>query len=116
MKKTQCQPKLSVSQPPTVGPTTGPTVAVIPKRARPNGCLLFGSVDNATVRAIGIITPPVKPWPARKQIISLRLRAIPQRQEKSTNSPTLPTMYHLNVNTRGSHPVIGLFTTPPPKY
>jgi hypothetical protein len=93
----------------------GPRVAVTPNRARPCGCLLFGRVERTVVSAIGIMTPPVKPWLARKTIMAPRLRANPQRQEKMRNKATLTNRYQRGLNTRESQAVSGMVMISPIK-
>ncbi len=55
------------------------------------GRFFSGSLRVTSVIAIGIITPPVKPWAARKAIMDSRLQAMPHSVLKSRNSATLTT-------------------------
>ena len=52
-----------------VGPIAGAKVAESANSASPTGCFGFGSKVMMMVNAIGISTPPVKPWIARSTII-----------------------------------------------
>ena len=74
-----------------MGPIAGPSVAVMPNSIRPNGRFSGGSLMFTIVNAIGIMTPPVNPWAARKAIISTRLDATPHSIEKATNRIALTT-------------------------
>ncbi len=58
-----------------VGPIAGAKVAESANSARPIGCFERGSMVTMMVKAAGISTPPVKPWKARRMIISLRFPA-----------------------------------------
>ncbi len=78
-----------MSQPPTVGPMAGAKVAVSPNSAMPTGCWLFGRRVRTMTIAVGISTPPVKPWPARKRIIWLNDVESAQASEKPVNRMVL---------------------------
>ena len=67
----------------------GAKVAVTPNSARPIGCFDFGRQCNTIVIAVGMNTPPVKPCPARKMIISGRLVDNPHSIENSKNNAQL---------------------------
>ena len=77
---------MSVSQPPTAGPMAGAKVMVRPKTALATARWLPGMRSSMMVKAVGISTPPVKPWPTRNRIISLRFEANPHSTEKPRNS------------------------------
>ena len=72
-----------------VGPIAGANVAEIANSASPIGCFAFGSSVMMIVNAIGISTPPVKPWTARSTIICARSCASAQAAENTRNSTAL---------------------------
>ena len=78
-----------MSQPPMVGPIAGAKVAVSPKMVMPIGCWCFGSRVRRMVMAVGISTPPVTPWPARKRMSCGSEVESAQRTEKTMNSAVL---------------------------
>jgi hypothetical protein len=74
-RNSQCQLMFSVSQPPSVGPMDGASVATIPmatcwsiERLGPNSV-------NAAAIVVGIIAAPTKPWMQRNTIRLLRSHA-----------------------------------------
>ena len=72
-----------------VGPIAGANVADSANSASPIGCLGFGNSVMISVKAIGISTPPVKPWIARSTIICGRSRASAQAADSARNSTAL---------------------------
>ncbi len=68
-----------------VGPIAGAKVADTANSASPTACLAFGSSVMISVNAIGISTPPVKPWIARSTIICGRSCANAQAPENTRN-------------------------------
>ncbi len=72
-----------------VGPIAGAKVADRANSARPIGCLALGNNVMIRVNAIGISTPPVKPWIARSTIICSRFCAIAQAAENTRNRMAL---------------------------
>ncbi len=70
-------------------------------------------VVEITVRLMGMSTPPVKPCPARKAIISPRLWDTPHRPEKSRKRRTLPTRYQRTEKTREAQAVSGIVMISP---
>ena len=66
-----------------VGPMAGAKVAASANIARPIGCWAFGSLVRIRVKAIGISTPPMKPWKPRSAIIWGRSAAKAQATEKT---------------------------------
>jgi hypothetical protein len=67
----------------------GAKVAETAKSARPIGCFALGSSVIMTVKAIGMRTPPAKPWKARSTIICPRLWAKAQPTEKARKRAAL---------------------------
>ena len=61
MKNTQFHEKLSVSQPPNVGPTAGPTIAPIEKSPWLRPTLSLGNVSRSVACAVAINPPPNAP-------------------------------------------------------
>ena len=86
MKKTQRQLKLSVIQPPMVGPNTGATTVAtaVNENARPR--CSGGKVSRMMDCWLGCRPPPKKPCRTRKMISCGRLAAIPQRNEQTVNA------------------------------
>src|SRR3954471_13906507 len=86
IKKHQCQDKLSLSQPPSVGPTTGATTTAMPYSAKPwlrlDGGKAAARIDCAT----GVIPPPASPCMIRKINSDCRFHANPQSNELSVNN------------------------------
>ena len=72
-----------------VGPIAGAKVADSANSARPTGCFAFGSSVMISVNAIGISTPPVKPWMARSTIICGRSARRRRRPKAARNSTAL---------------------------
>ena len=70
-----------------VGPMAGANVTVRPKMALAIVRWASGMRSTRMVKAVGISTPPVKPWPIRNRIISFKLPASPHRTENTRNSP-----------------------------
>ena len=59
---------------------------------------------------VGIIAPPVKPWPTLPMIISVRFDENPQAIEKPMNNSAMIIRNRRNPNTRSSHAVSGMIT------
>ena len=78
-----------MSQPPMEGPIAGAKVAVSPKIVMPTPCCALGMRVRRMVIAVGISTPPVKPWPARKAISWPSEVDWAHRSEKTMNSAVL---------------------------
>ena len=72
-----------------VGPIAGAKVAETANIASPIGCFAFGSSVMMSVKAIGISTPPLKPWMARSTIICGRSCASAQAAENTRNRTAL---------------------------
>ena len=68
-----------------VGPIAGAKVADRANNASPIGCFALGRKVMMMVNAIGISTPPVKPWMARSTIIWPRFCAKAQAMENTRN-------------------------------
>ena len=69
MKNNQCHEKLSVIQPPMVGPRVGAREASPPMIAAANTRWRPAKKANAVVNTIGIMEPPRKPCAARNAIM-----------------------------------------------
>ncbi len=78
-----------MSQPPSVGPSAGARVAVRPKMEMPIGCCARGSRVRRIVTAVGISTPPQKPWPHRLSTSAARLSERAQHTENTRNKAEL---------------------------
>ncbi len=62
------------------------------------------------VWAVGIIAPPVKPWPTRPTIIHARVWERPQTSENRMNSIPQPSSRVRRPSTRVSQAVSGIIT------
>ena len=88
MKKIQCQLKLSVIQPPSVGPMAGATTTAMPYMAK--ACPRF-SMGNESARIAcsdGCNPPPPAPCRTRAKIKIGKLGAIPHKKELAVKSKT----------------------------
>ena len=83
-----------------VGPIAGAKVTASENIARPIGCCCFGSLVKTSVNAIGISTPPKKPWKPRIAIIDGRSWVKAQATEKTANSVANESMTLRKENTR----------------
>jgi len=68
--------------------------------ASPIGCCCFGSLVKTSVKAIGIRTPPKKPWNPRSRIMEGRSVAKAQATEKAAKRVAWERMILRNENTR----------------
>src|ERR1700733_10751696 len=71
IRKHQCHDRLSVNQPPSVGPTAGAVTTVSPYSA--NACARF-STGNESAKidcSVGAVPPPPMPWMTREISIML---------------------------------------------
>ena len=83
-----------------VGPMAGAKVAVMANSAMPIGRCGDGSRVRISVNAIGISTPPVKPWMAAQHDHLPQIAANAQAIENSRNSTALASRKRRNENTR----------------
>ena len=65
IQKIQCQEKYCVMNPPTGGPSIGPTSAGMVIQAMACTSSLFGTLRSKTSRPTGIIIAPPMPWMER---------------------------------------------------
>jgi len=79
--KHQRQERLSASQPPNVGPTTGATTTATPNSAKP-WPRFFGGNESARIDcASGTMPPPPRPWTSRNKSSVSRFQAYPHNSE-----------------------------------
>ncbi len=90
MKNSQCQLSVSLIQPPTVGPSVGASVEVIPRIAGIMARCLPVNIAKPVANTVGTIAPPTKPWMARKIVIDWMLQAKPHIRLASVNRTALP--------------------------
>jgi len=88
MKKIQCQLKLSVIQPPRVGPIAGATTTAIPYSAKAWPRLLTGNVSARMACSLGASPPPPTPCRTRKKTSSGSDGAKPHKTEQAVNITT----------------------------
>ena len=62
-RNSQCQEKAWVSQPPSVGPMVGASVAVRPMMTMAEARLAPGNSRKLAANTVGIMAPPMKPLP-----------------------------------------------------
>jgi hypothetical protein len=86
IKNTQRQVKLSVIQPPSVGPSTGATTVATTVTA--NALLRCSGLNVSRMMAcwFGCKPPPKSPCRMRKMMSSVRFVAMPQRKEQMVNA------------------------------
>src|SRR4051812_34609242 len=84
-RNSQCQEKVWVRYPPSVGPSVGAMVATRPisteRKFRRSG----GNTMKEVAKTVGIIAPPRKPCSARKMIIELMSQASAHIAEVTVN-------------------------------
>ncbi len=83
--------KLSVIQPPRVGPTVGPTITPIPKMAPAIPRSSCGKTSNRIACAVEISAPPPIPCAIRAPTSISSEPAWPQRNDAAVNSMIEPT-------------------------
>ena len=89
---------------------TGPRMAVAPNMAVPIGCWLRGRRVAMMVCAVGIMAPPVMPWPTRPAIIMASDVDSPHSTENAVNSAATASRNVRSPNTRSSQPDSGIMT------
>ncbi len=85
-------------------------IAVTPNRAMPTGCCARGRRCAMMVCAVGIIAPPVKPWPTRPMIIIVRLSENPQMIEKVVNKAAAMSRNVRRPSSRSNQAAMGMMT------
>ena len=85
-KKIHCHESVSVSQPPSVGPMAGPSVAPTPKSADAIAKSCGGNASSKIVKATGRIAPPPMPCRMRKKISEGRFQEMPHKNDAMTNT------------------------------
>lgn len=105
MKNTQRQLKLSVSQPPRVGPMIGPTMIPAPHSAIAWPCFSRGLMSSMKVCASGTMAAPKTPWSTRKATIEPSDQLSPQATEAATNPATEIRNSRFRPSRSAIHPV-----------
>ena len=108
MKNTQRQLKLSVSQPPSVGPMIGPTMMPAPQMAIAWPWRSFGLMSSRKVCDNGTIAAPNTPCSRRNSTMLSRLHARPQAMEVTTKPTTEVRNSSLRPTRSDSQPVTGV--------
>src|SRR5580698_797478 len=88
MKKIQRQVKLSVIQPPRVGPIAGAVTTATPYTANAMPRLAGGKVSARMACSLGCRPPPPAPCSTRQMISVAKFGASPHRKELMVNSAT----------------------------
>src|SRR5579864_6101071 len=88
MKKIQCQLKLSVIQPPRVGPIAGATTTAMPYKEKAMPRFSTEKVSARIACSDGCKPPPPTPCRTRATMSIGRLVAIPQKKEQTVNNMT----------------------------
>ena len=109
-KKHHDHAMFSASQPPSTGPSSGPSSTIRPKMVMPTGICSRGRRVRMMVCAVGIIAPPVKPWPMRPATIIGSEVEKPHITENSVKSTALPSRKLRRPKTRVSHAASGIIT------
>src|SRR5579864_508135 len=86
MKKIQCQLKLSVIHPPSVGPTAGATTTAMPYSEKAMPRRSMEKVSARMACSEGCKPPPPAPCNTRQMMSIVRLVEIPHRKEEIVNS------------------------------
>ena len=108
MKNTQRQLKLSVSQPPSVGPMIGPTMMPAPHSAMAEPWRSFGLMSSRKVCDSGTIAAPNTPWSTRKATMLSRLHDTPHSIDMTVKPTTAIRNSSLRPNLSESQPVTGV--------
>ena len=86
MKKIHDQCQWSTMTPPSVGPTAGPSMTTMPKRAIAIPCSCGGKVCRRMACSVGCSAPAPRPWRARYATSCGSVFAVPQRAEPARKS------------------------------
>ena len=108
MRKIQRQSKFSVSQPPTRGPITGPSVTPNPKVANAWGCRDGRLMFIIVAWPSGASAAPPMPCRARKTTICGRFAARPHSADAVMNSTTEPRNRRRTPSRSASQPLAGI--------
>ena len=100
MKKTQRQSQVSVSQPPSVGPTMGPIITPLLQIAIAEPCCSRGQVSSMMACESGTRNAPNAPCATRYSTISSSDAAIPHSIDATVN----PAMAMPNSRRRPNRP------------
>ena len=105
-----CHEKVSVSQPPRVGPKVGAMVAISPMSTETLALRWPGNMTQAVAKTVGIIAPPRKPCRARKAIIAFSVVAQAHSMEQAVKPTALMTNRMRVESSRDSQPESGIMT------
>ncbi len=86
IRKHQRQERLSASQPPSVGPTTGATTTATPNSAKPWPRFSGGNESARIDCETGTMPPPARPCRMRNSSSDCRFQAYPHSTELTVNS------------------------------
>ena len=107
IKKIQCHDKLSLIDPPRIGPKIGPTTVVIAHIPMACDCFSGGKIRISKVWLSGIIGPPNRPCPIRQITNISKLVDKPHRIEKQVKPIKLTTKTRTPPKRPASQPVSG---------
>ena len=99
-----------MSQPPSVGPMVGASVAVRPISTEICARRAPGNSRNEVANTVGIIAPPMKPCSARNVTIAPRLSEKAQAAEKMVKPSALMVNSTRVDSSRDSQPDSGIIT------
>ncbi|CFE82338.1 Uncharacterised protein [Mycobacterium tuberculosis] len=97
-----------MSQPPRIGPPTGPSSIGMPTTAitRPSR---FGPASRAKMaKDTGVSMPPPKPWTTRNMMSSKMFGATAHSSEPRVNANTEPMKSRLVPNRSAAQPAVGI--------
>src|SRR5215469_13701322 len=108
MKKHQCQFQLSVIQPPSTGPSAGPTMTPIAKMPWAFPCSRNVYVSRRIACDVEIKPPPPKPWMMRQKTSCPKLPERPHINDAIVKMTIDAKKYCRRPNRAASHGVIGI--------
>src|ERR1700733_8469642 len=111
IKNSQCQEKVSVIQPPTIGPTVGASTANTPANVVARPWRAIGKRRKTAEKTLGIRVPPEKPCKTRHAISIGKWSLAAHPTEASVNTETDSTNSQHMLKRRVRKPVNGIATT-----
>ena len=107
-RNSQCQLKSVASQPPSVGPMAGATIAAMPQMASVRPCRSRGYSPSTMAMPTGSSAPPPKPWRTRKKTSTPKVGARAQAAEAAVKAASDSEEHALAAEAIGQPPRQGL--------